>query len=202
MLLLSICSRKVTAHGSHCSRLAYIAGFLDGDGSIFFQLIRKHDYRFGFQIRPSVAFYQKTNNERILLWLKEMLVSGSIRRRRTGISDYTIVEACQVRRILRELQPYIRLKQEQVQLGLEILHGLPTALDPRRFLMLCRSVDRFRDLNYSKKRTITPIPSWTADVAAKRGGRAVVHAAGCRMDFGSFADSMKKQGYDQVAERI
>jgi hypothetical protein len=43
--------------------LAYIAGFLDGDGSIFFQLIRKPDYRFGFQIRPSVAFYQKTNNE-------------------------------------------------------------------------------------------------------------------------------------------
>ena len=135
--------------------LAYIAGFLDGDGSIFFQLIRKHDYRFGFQIRPSVAFYQKTNNEQILLWLKEELVSGSIRRRRTGITDYTIVEACQVRRILRELQPYVRLKQEQVQLGLEILHALPTALDPRRFLMLCRSVDRFRDLNYSKKRTIT-----------------------------------------------
>ena len=39
--------------------LAYIAGFLDGDGSIFFQLIRKNDYRLGFQIRPSVAFYQK-----------------------------------------------------------------------------------------------------------------------------------------------
>jgi hypothetical protein len=32
---------------------AYIAGFLDGDGSIFFQLIRKRDYRFGFQVRAS-----------------------------------------------------------------------------------------------------------------------------------------------------
>jgi hypothetical protein len=40
--------------------LAYVAGFLDGDGSIFFQLIRKRDYRLGFQIRSSVAFYQKT----------------------------------------------------------------------------------------------------------------------------------------------
>jgi len=27
--------------------LAYIAGLLDGDGSVFFQLIRKIDYRFG-----------------------------------------------------------------------------------------------------------------------------------------------------------
>ena len=51
--------------------LAYIAGFLDGDGSIFFQLIRKNDYCLGFQIRTSIAFYQKTKNEHILVWLKE-----------------------------------------------------------------------------------------------------------------------------------
>ncbi len=63
--------------------LAYIAGFLDGDGSIFFQLIRKEDYRVGFQIRSSIAFYQKTKNEQILLWLKEQLglaISGGARQ--------------------------------------------------------------------------------------------------------------------------
>lgn len=135
--------------------LAYIAGFLDGDGSIFFQLVRKNDYRFGFQIRPSIAFYQKTDNEQILLWLKEQLISGSLRRRATGISDYTIVEPCKVRRILQQLQPYVRLKRSQVQLGLEILQELPTATDPPKFLALCCRVDQFRDLNYSKKRTIT-----------------------------------------------
>ncbi|HYM44497.1 MAG TPA: LAGLIDADG family homing endonuclease [Steroidobacteraceae bacterium] len=133
---------------------SYIAGFLDGDGSIFFQLIRKHDYRFGFQIRASVAFYQKTDNARILQWLKDQLVSGSIRQRRTGISDYTIVGANEVRRVLTELEPYVVLKREHVSLGLEILGALPTA-DPLHFLMLCRRVDRFRDLNYSKTRTIT-----------------------------------------------
>jgi len=37
--------------------LAYIAGFLDGDGSIFFQLVRRKDYIYGYQIRCSVAFY-------------------------------------------------------------------------------------------------------------------------------------------------
>jgi hypothetical protein len=136
--------------------LAYIAGFLDGDGSIFFQLIRKRDYRLGFQIRPSIAFYQKTDNEHILLWLKEQLVSGSLRRRRTGISDYTIVEAREVVRLLTALQPYVRLKQEHVRLGLEILEELPAAAaDPHRFLALSRRVDQFRDLNYSKKRTVT-----------------------------------------------
>jgi hypothetical protein len=135
--------------------LAYIAGFLDGDGSIFFQLIRKNDYRLGFQIRPSLAFYQKTENEQILAWLKEQLISGCLRRRSTGISDYTIVEPREVRRLLKALQPYVRLKQSQVKLGLEILEGLQTVNDPRGFLALCRRVDEFRDLNYSKKRTVT-----------------------------------------------
>jgi len=135
--------------------LAYIAGFLDGDGSVFFQLIRKSDYRLGFQIRPSVAFYQKTDNEQILVWLKDQLISGCLRRRGTGVSDYTIVEPSEVRRVLKELQPYVRLKRNQVQLGLEILEELPRATDPGRFLALCRRVDQFRDLNYSKKRSVT-----------------------------------------------
>ena len=135
--------------------LAYIAGFLDGDGSVFFQLIRKKDYCFGFQIRASIAFYQKTENEQILLWLKSKLSSGYIRRRKTGISDYTIVEPREVRRILELLQPYVRLKQEHLRLGLEILGRLPEASDATRLISLCRLVDRFRDLNYSKKRTVT-----------------------------------------------
>jgi hypothetical protein len=37
--------------------IAYIAGFLDGDGSIFFQIIPRKDYKLKFQIRSSIAFY-------------------------------------------------------------------------------------------------------------------------------------------------
>jgi intein-encoded DNA endonuclease-like protein len=135
--------------------LAYIAGFLDGDGSIFFQLIRKEDYRLGFQIRTTIAFYQKTENENILLWLKAQFSSGYIRRRKTGISDYTIVEVREVQRILRLLQPYVRLKREHVRLGLEILQELPLMGDAAQMVALAHLVDRFQDINYSKKRSIT-----------------------------------------------
>jgi intein-encoded DNA endonuclease-like protein len=38
--------------------LAYIAGFLDGDGSVFFQIVPRKDYVRKFQIRSSIAFYQ------------------------------------------------------------------------------------------------------------------------------------------------
>jgi intein-encoded DNA endonuclease-like protein len=52
--------------------LAYIAGFLDGDGSIFFQIVPRKDYKRKFQIRSSIAFYQKTRYVEILEWLKEV----------------------------------------------------------------------------------------------------------------------------------
>ncbi len=135
--------------------LAYIAGFLDGDGSIFFQLVRRKDYCHGYQIRTSLAFYQKTENEEILLWLKQQFFSGYIRRRKTGISDYTIVEPDEVRRILELLQPFVRLKKEHVRLSLEILKRLPLARDTTELVSLCRLVDRFQAINYSKKRTNT-----------------------------------------------
>lgn len=58
---------------------AYISGFLHGDGGIIFQLIRRHDYVLGFQIRASVCFYQKTSGRAVLLWLKERLKTGYLR---------------------------------------------------------------------------------------------------------------------------
>ena len=39
---------------------SYITGFLDGDGSIYAQIVKRSDYRLKFQIRVSISFYQKT----------------------------------------------------------------------------------------------------------------------------------------------
>ncbi len=135
--------------------IAYIAGFLDGDGSIFFQLVRRKDYRYGYQIRCSLAFYQKKEHADILKWLKSVLRCGYIRHRQTGISDYTIVGASEVKNILVLLKPYVRLKSRQVDLGIRILKRLEKVSSPKEFLEICRMVDHFKDLNYSKKRKIT-----------------------------------------------
>lgn len=133
---------------------AYIAGFLDGDGSVFFQIIPRKDYKNKFQIRCSIAFYQKTENSSILEYLKNIFGAGYIRHRKTGISDYTIVEPKEVKRILSLLQPYVKLKKKQVQLGLQILKRLDKK-SSKDFLETCKLVDKFKQLNYSKKRTIT-----------------------------------------------
>jgi len=132
--------------------LAYIAGFLDGDGSIFFQIIPRKDYKKKFQIRSSIAFYQKTNNIEILEWIKNNFGCGYIRHRKTGISDYTIVDSKEVKKILLLLRPYVKLKKKQVELSLEILEKIENNKD---FLETCKLVDKFKELNYSKKRKIT-----------------------------------------------
>ncbi|MBU3913860.1 MAG: hypothetical protein KKB21_01880 [Nanoarchaeota archaeon] len=129
--------------------LAYIAGFLDGDGSIFFQIIREKEK---FRIRSSIAFYQKSNNSEILDWLKCQFGVGYIRHRKTGISDYTVVDSKEVFKILKLLQPYVRLKKKHVELGLEILQKMQ---NKDNFGEIYRLVDKFKDINYSKKRTIT-----------------------------------------------
>ena len=132
--------------------LSYIAGFLDGDGSIFFQIVSRPDYKQKFQIRTSIAFYQDTRNASILEWLKEKFDSGCIRHRKTGISDYTIVDFKKVKEILSLLKPYARLKKKNIELGLEIIKKLEDKSD---FLEICKLVDKFKELNYSKKRTMT-----------------------------------------------
>ena len=135
--------------------IAYISGFLDGDGSIFFQIISRPSYKLKFQIRSSIAFYQDTKNKEILEWLKEIFGVGYIRHRKTGISDYTIVEPKEVYRILKLLQPYVKLKKKQVEIGIEILNKLESEKSKENFLEICKLVDKFKELNYSKKRTMT-----------------------------------------------
>jgi hypothetical protein len=135
--------------------LAYIAGFLDGDGSIFFQIVPRKDYKNKFEIRSSIAFYQKSNNSKILDWLKEIFGAGYIRHRKTGISDYTIVESKEVKRILKLLQPYVKLKEKHINLGLEIFRKIENKKSNKDFLEICQLIDKYKELNYSKKRTNT-----------------------------------------------
>lgn len=134
---------------------AYIAGFLDGDGSIMAQLISRKDYRLGFQIRVSVVFYQKTNHQDFLLWLKEQLGYGYVRRRPDGMSEYTIVGLREVEHVLLLLYPFLRLKKVLARDVLRLIkqHPEQRKMTARRLVRLSELVDKTATFNYSKKRT-------------------------------------------------
>jgi len=133
---------------------AYIAGFLDGDGSIMFQLIERKGYVYGYQIRASVCFYQDSNHKDGLRWLREKIGFGYIRDRNDGVSDYTIVGYEKAEQVLKMVKPYAVFKTVHVSRALELLDAIRENRkpSPEQFLGLAKLVDSYAILNYSKKK--------------------------------------------------
>jgi intein-encoded DNA endonuclease-like protein len=138
--------------------LAYISGFLDGDGCITVQLVARKDYILGYQIRTSIIFYQSNKYVKYLEQIKAVFNTGYIRNRKDGMSEYNIVGYSAVKTVLELLNPYIRIKKEQSCLALEIICSIEKyngKLKPLDLVNLAKKVDKFSELNYSKKRSIT-----------------------------------------------
>ena len=142
-----------------CEELAYIAGFLDGDGCIMLQLVYRHDYVLGYQIRASIVFYQKQQYRFFLAWLQDKFGGiGYIRNRNDGMSEYTIVGIASVEKVLILLLPYLRLKKPQAEITLKVISQMPgsgRAMTEEKLLLLAKDVDKFLKLNYSKRRVNT-----------------------------------------------
>jgi len=137
------------------TQLAYLAGFLDGDGLINAQIVKRPDYKLKFQIRFTVSFFQKTTRHWFLIQLQKQLKYGSLRKKPDGISEYTIVGRESVKHIIHLLKPYLRIKRRHAVLILQIIKQLEKNQEPQAFVKLCEEVDKFERLNDSKKRTIT-----------------------------------------------
>ena len=95
--------------------LAYIAGFLDGDGSLMLQLKKRKDGILKFRFMATICFYQDTRHEKTLYWIQKVLGIGYISRRNDGMTELRINGFKQVRDILIKLSPYIRFKKLQTK---------------------------------------------------------------------------------------
>ena len=63
----------------------------------------------------TICFYQDTRHEGTLYWIHEILGIGYVSRRNDGISELRINGYKQIRRILKQLLPYIRFKKKQAE---------------------------------------------------------------------------------------
>ncbi len=131
---------------------AYIAGFLDGDGSIHIRLKPNQTYRFGFQVAPSVVFYQSSKEIHFLNDLKKLLNIGYIRKRNDGIVEFVIGDMGSMLYLIDIILPYLKLKRKQAELFQEILLIKKSIKNARDFYSMCRKIDSFEKLNYSKNR--------------------------------------------------
>ncbi len=93
--------------------LAYIAGFLDGDGSLMLQIKKRKDSKIGIRFMSTICFYQDTRHEKTLYWIREVFGIGYLSRRNDAMTELRINGYLQVRDILKILLPYIRFKKLQ-----------------------------------------------------------------------------------------
>ena len=95
--------------------LAYIAGFLDGDGSLMLQLKKRSDSKRAIRFMATICFYQDTRHEKTLYWIQKVLGIGYVSRRKNGMTELRINGYKQIRNILKNLLPYIRFKKLQTR---------------------------------------------------------------------------------------
>ncbi len=131
---------------------AYIAGFLDGDGSIYVRLKPNSSYRYRFQISPAIVFYQSEKESKHLEQLHKKIGRGYLRKRNDGIVEYIIGDTKSIRILIENIFPYLRIKKSQAKLMMEVLERKAKVKTPREFLILARKIDIFQKINYSKKR--------------------------------------------------
>jgi len=100
-------------------KLAYIAGFLDGDGSLMLQLKKRKDGNMKFRFMVTICLYQDVRHADTLYWIKDFFGIGYLSNRNDGITEYRINGYKTSREILKSLEPFIRFKKIQVQALLE-----------------------------------------------------------------------------------
>lgn len=94
--------------------LAYIAGFLDGDGSLMLQIKKRKEGR-KWRFMATICFYQDSRHNKNLYWIKKILRIGYISKRSDGITELRINGFEQTHDILSKLIPFIRFKKPQAQ---------------------------------------------------------------------------------------
>ena len=135
---------------------AYIAGFLDGDGSVYVRAKPNDTYRFGFQIAPAIVLFQSGKSGEMLKELQQILDLGYIRKRNDEILELTINKIAEIIEFIAIVKPYSIFKRKQLELLERIIDAKKKVENENDFKALLKLVDTYRELNYSKKRLVRP----------------------------------------------
>ena len=136
---------------------AYIAGFLDGDGSIVVHIEKRPDRRrFPYRARLRINFTQHIRHKNMLILLQHALGNrGTIREVRThNFAELVIQKRSDVQATLQRLLPHIILKQRQARIMLAMIDvfnegvvNVRSSLSDKDFEKIFAMAKELRDLN-------------------------------------------------------
>ena len=139
--------------------LSYIAGFLDGDGSLMLQIKKRKDGRLKRRFMCTICFYQDSRHEKPLYWIRNILGIGYISRRNDGMTELRINGFKQTRDILKSLLPFLRFKKNQAQAFYKAVNLLSKKRSGRltrsELLRLVKYIIVIQSNNYVTKRKKT-----------------------------------------------
>lgn len=135
--------------------LAYMAGFIDGDGSISSQIVKDKSRKYGFYIRVSLTLYQKHSRLWFLKQMHKRLKHGTLRIRKDTMVEYTLVAHKPLYTLLCMLLPYLTIKRPNALHAIQILDALPKVCDETSFLQVCTLVDEMAQYTDGKRRVMT-----------------------------------------------
>ena len=141
------------------TRSAYLAGFLDGDGSIYVQAKPNNSYKYGFQVAPYIVLFQSQKDKENFEKVCSSIGLGYLRKRNDGILEYIIGRKESIQKFISIIEPYVLMKKKQINLLRKIILLKEKVKNKEDFKDLMKLIDSFRELNYSKKRkirTLTP----------------------------------------------
>jgi hypothetical protein len=123
---------------------AYIAGFLDGDGSLMLQLKSRAKESLPHRLMFTICFYQDSRHKKPLSWIRDKFGIGYLSDRNDGITELRINGYSQVKNILEALLPYIRFKNIQAK----AMYEAASMMCEKRYLRKLNAADKRKLLKY------------------------------------------------------
>ena len=131
---------------------AYIAGFLDGDGSIHASIEPTKELKLKFRVRVTVDFTQDILHERQLKYIQKLISCGFISKtfKSRKSCKLSIKNRESVIDLLKNLKPYIFAKKKQVDLALKII-ALSGLKNKEALEEMSKMADKISSLNISTR---------------------------------------------------
>lgn len=155
--------------------LIYLAGFIDGDGSLLAQIIYRKDYKYKFQIRVSISFHQHKKRAWFLRWVGKQLDYGTLSKRKSSKWDWTIVEDDVVKDLILEILPFLKIKRKLGHIIIDIIDSKKRVETKADLLKVMKLVDETANHTDSKIRIWTSLTAenyWKTGIKPEKNNKA------------------------------